>query len=73
VAERFQAVGRFVTSHREHTDPIVGAIIAAAKAIPAHELVRDGERLDKLRVAAMAQLDGLDALLTPTAPFSSPP
>jgi allophanate hydrolase len=69
VAERFQAVGRFVTSHREHTDPIVGAIIAAAEEIPAHELVRDGERLDRLRVAAMAQLDGLDALLTPTAPF----
>lgn len=68
VAERYAAVGSFVDAHPQDVDPTVGAIIAAAGGVPAHALVADEERLDRLRLATDSALDGVDALLLPTAP-----
>jgi len=69
VAERYAAVGAVLERYpREHLDPSVRAIIAAARDIPAHRLVADTERLARLRGRALAQLAGVDVLLLPTAP-----
>jgi allophanate hydrolase len=68
VAERYAAVGAFLEHHRDAVDPTVRGIITAARDIPAHVLVADTERLEKLRAEAMAEWNGADALLLPTAP-----
>lgn len=70
VSERYAAVGEFVDSHAGATlDPTVRDIVTAARAIPAHRLVRDRAEVDRLRELAMASLVGADALLLPTAPM----
>ncbi|WP_040812865.1 allophanate hydrolase [Nocardia concava] len=69
VAERYSAVGEFVDTHPESVDPTVGSIIRAARDLPAHRLVTDLAALENLRATAMASLEGVDALLTPTAPI----
>jgi allophanate hydrolase len=66
VAERYAAVGEFVTSHPDDVDPVVGAIIGKAAAPLAHELFADMARLDELGLAARAALAGTDVLLLPT-------
>jgi allophanate hydrolase len=68
VAERHAAVGAFVRAHRDAVDPTVGAIVDAAGDLAAHDLVSDGERLDRLRLDAATQLAAIDALLLPTVP-----
>ena len=68
VAERYAAVGSFVSSHVAQVDPTVGEIVLAAESIPAHALFEDRERLVRLRGTALGQLEGCDALLLPTAP-----
>lgn len=69
VSERYAAVGEFIDAHPDAAvDPTVGGIITAARDIPAHRLIRDRGELERLRAVAMAQLDGADALLVPTAP-----
>ncbi|SDS89608.1 allophanate hydrolase [Actinoplanes derwentensis] len=69
VAERYEAVGAFVTEHLADVDPTVGRIIASARDIPAHVLVADTARLARLRDEAMAEWGDADALLLPTAPL----
>ncbi|GIE76947.1 amidase [Actinoplanes philippinensis] len=69
VAERYAAVGAFLDDHPDGADPAVAAIIGAARDIPAHRLVTDTERLDRLRAEAMAEWGDADALLLPTAPI----
>lgn len=66
VAERYAAVGEFVTSHPDGVDPVVGAIIGKAAAPLAHELFADMARLDELGLAARTALAGTDVLLLPT-------
>ena len=66
VAERHAAVGAFVDAHRESVDPVVGAIIGAAGAVPATRLLADRQRLAELTAVAMGELEGYDALLLPT-------
>jgi allophanate hydrolase len=66
VAERHAAVGAFVDAHAGDVDLTVGAIIRAAGAVPASVYVADTERVERLRVAAMAALGQADALLLPT-------
>jgi hypothetical protein len=68
VAERFDAVGEFITAHRDSADldPTVAGIIAAAGTVPAARLLRDRTRLAELTAVAMAQLQGCHALLVPT-------
>jgi allophanate hydrolase len=70
VSERYAAVGEFIDGHPDAAiDPTVGRIIAGARDIPAHRLVRDRREVQRLREAAMARLDGADALMMPTAPM----
>jgi allophanate hydrolase len=70
VSERYAAVGEFIDAHPEATiDPTVGRIIGGARDVPAHRLVRDRREVARLRAVAMAALDGVDALLVPTAPM----
>lgn len=74
VAERYAAVGAFVDAQAAEgnpagLDPTVSGIISRAGALSAHEYVADTERLAELKEAALAQLDGFDALLVPTAPL----
>jgi allophanate hydrolase len=69
VSERYAAVGEFIDGHPDAgIDPTVGRIIAGARDIPAHRLVRDRREVQRLRAAAMVSLDGADALMVPTAP-----
>ncbi|TYB66750.1 allophanate hydrolase [Nonomuraea sp. PA05] len=68
VAERHAAVGAFVDAHPGDVDPTVGAIISRAGTVAASDLVRDLERLERLRQECLGLLDGFDALLVPTAP-----
>jgi allophanate hydrolase len=70
VSERYAAVGEFIDAHPDAAlDPTVARIIGAARDIPAHRLVRDRREVNRLRTAAMASLDGVDALVVPTAPM----
>ena len=68
VAERYAAVGKFVDAHLDAVDPTVCSIVAPAGNIPAHRLLEDQELLAQLRNRAMKELDGIDALMVPTAP-----
>jgi allophanate hydrolase len=70
VSERYAAVGEFIDAHPDAAlDPTVRRIITAARDIPAHRLVRDRREVERLRAVAMAALDGVDALVVPTAPM----
>jgi allophanate hydrolase len=70
VSERYAAVGEFIDTHPDASlDPIVQRIIGAARDVPAHRLVRDCRQVRRLRAVAMAALDGVDALVVPTAPM----
>ncbi len=66
VAERYAAVGEFISDHRAEVDPTVGGIVAVADAVPAWQLVVDTERLDRLKVIAARIFHGVDALMMPT-------
>jgi len=70
VSERYAAVGEFIDARPDATvDLTVGCIISAARDIPAHRLMRDRREVNRLRAVAMAALDGVDALVVPTAPM----
>jgi allophanate hydrolase len=70
VSERYAAVGEFIDANPNATvDPTVGRIVTGARDIPAHQLVRDRREVQRLRTVALASLDGVDALLVPTAPM----
>jgi len=70
VSERYAAVGEFIDSQPQAAlDPTVAGIVTAAREVPAHRLIADRREVTRLRAIAMAQLDGVDALLVPTAPF----
>lgn len=70
VSERYAAVGEFIDSHPQAAlDPTVAGIVTGARDVPAHRLISDRREVARLRAIAMAQLDGVDALLVPTAPL----
>ena len=70
VSERYAAVGEFIDAHPDAAlDPTVRRIISAARGIPAHRLVQDRREVDRLHAVAMAALEGVDALMVPTAPM----
>ena len=70
VSERYAAIGDFIDGHPAAAiDPTVGRIVTAARDIPAHRLVADRREIARLRSVAMTALDGVDALVVPTAPF----
>lgn len=68
VAERYAAYGEFLAGHPEHADPTVARIAAAAGEVTAAEYLAAQSALAAYRLEAMAQLEGFDALLAPTAP-----
>ncbi|MFT3661524.1 MAG: allophanate hydrolase [Gordonia sp. (in: high G+C Gram-positive bacteria)] len=72
VSERYDAVGAFLDEANARgaagLDPTVTAIVSAAASYDAVDLLRARRKLADLRREAMAQLDGVDALLVPTAP-----
>lgn len=69
VAERYAAVGAFVEAHPDDVDPVVGAIIRAASAVPAHALAADLERLATLRRQTEVIWEQVDVVVLPTAPL----
>ncbi|MCY9787043.1 allophanate hydrolase [Nocardiopsis sp. EMB25] len=66
VAERYAAVGDFLSGGPESADPTVSGIILAAADLPAHALAADQHRLAAYRSTARELLAGFDALLLPT-------
>ncbi|TFD90211.1 allophanate hydrolase [Cryobacterium lactosi] len=66
VAERYAAVGAFVDAHPDEVDPVVGAIVAGARDVPAHRLFSDLEALDTERAVSRQVFTTIDALLLPT-------
>ncbi|MGE0879407.1 MAG: allophanate hydrolase [Acidimicrobiia bacterium] len=68
VAERYEAVGEFVTAHPDEVDPVVGPIIAASADLPAWRVFADRTRLEGLRKRADTVWNSIDALAVPTVP-----
>ncbi|MFD4551892.1 allophanate hydrolase [Streptomyces sp. NPDC058466] len=68
VAERYAAVGEFISRHRDDVDPSVATIILDAGHIAAHQLVSHQAAVEESKAIAAAALSGHDALLLPTAP-----
>jgi allophanate hydrolase len=62
-------VGEFIDAHPDAAlDSTVRRIITAARDIPAHRLASDRREVNRLCAVAMTALDGVDALVVPTAP-----
>ena len=71
VAERFAAVGDWVTSHVDQVDPTVGSIIVNAGGITAQQLATDSHRVTLARreVAELFAHLGACSLILPTVGF----
>ncbi len=71
VAERYEAVGEWMSSHPGHLDPTVSSIILGAASLPAHRLAADIRRLAGLKAKVMAEWRrvGADSLVLPTVPI----
>ena len=54
--------------HRDEVDPVVGAIIAAAGALPAWHVFRDRTELVRLGARISAVWDHVDAVVVPSVP-----
>ncbi|MCA0156087.1 allophanate hydrolase [Tsukamurella sp. M9C] len=70
VAERYSAVGGFVTAAGDDAglDPTVAGIVRAARDLPAHRLASDQAELRAVAARAAALFDGFAGLMVPTAP-----
>ncbi|MFI7708999.1 allophanate hydrolase [Nonomuraea sp. NPDC049480] len=66
VAERYAAVGAFLETAPAGADPVVAAIVKAAKMPAGHEFAADLGRLARIKQSTAALLEGLDGLLLPT-------
>ncbi|WP_194293728.1 MULTISPECIES: allophanate hydrolase [Rhodococcus] len=66
VAQRYAAVGEFLSTSPEGADPTVAAIVAGAKKPAAYELVEDLDTLTHVKAFARELLAGFDGLLLPT-------
>lgn len=66
VAERYAAMGEFLSTSPAGADPTVAAIVAGAKKPAAHELVTDLDTLVRVKAQALHMLEGFDGLLLPT-------
>jgi allophanate hydrolase len=67
VAERYAAVGEFISSRPQAVHPVVRDIIARGAGIPAVDAFRGMYRLGELRRAAAPVWSSVDALMLPTA------
>ena len=68
VVERYAAFGEFLAANPDDADPSVAFIAAHAAGVTGAAVARDQLLLSELRRQALAELDGFDALLLPTAP-----
>ena len=68
LAERYAAVGDFLTAHPEAAHPVVRDVIAGGKAISAVEGFRGAYRLAELKREVEAVFEDIDVLALPTAP-----
>ena len=68
VAERTAAVGDFLARQPDEVHPVTRAIIAPGAKLSAVDAFRGLYRLADLASAARRQLQGIDALMVPTAP-----
>ncbi|AOW93259.1 allophanate hydrolase [Rhodococcus sp. WMMA185] len=66
VAERYAAVGRFLDTAPAGADPVVAAIVGAARGPAAHEFAADLDTLVHTKGIARTLFEGYDALLLPT-------
>jgi allophanate hydrolase len=71
VAERYEAVGDWMSTHPDHLDPTVKGIILGAEPIAAYRLAADIRHLAQLRaqVGEEWQRSGADSLVLPTVPM----
>lgn len=67
VSERYLAIQSMMETQPEQVFPVVRDIIAGGRDPKATDLFRAQYRLNALKRTCWAQLEGLDALLTPTA------
>jgi len=67
VAERFLACESMLEANPEAIEPVVRSIVSKGDQPSAAELFRAQYRLEALRKIARTTLEGIDALLTPTA------
>lgn len=68
VAERYAAVGEFISANPGKIHPVTRKIINGGKKLSASEAFRAFYRLAELRNAAQKVLSVVDALMVPTAP-----
>lgn len=68
LAQRYEAVGRFVDANPDHVDPVVGGIISAGAGVMGWEVFRDLAELERLRSLTVSLWDNVDVLAVPTVP-----
>ena len=68
VAERAYSFGPFLAKHPEGADPSVAKIAQRAAQVQGVDVVADQQELVRLTAAGLAVLEGVSALLLPTAP-----
>jgi allophanate hydrolase len=68
VAERYDAIGKFVDSHPDAVDPVVGGIVRAARHLPAWQLTHDRTELERLRARSASTWAAVDVLVLPSVP-----
>jgi len=68
VAERFAAVGRFVTDHPDEVHPVVRDIILSGEKYSAADAFNGQYALERLRQETAGTWNSVDLLLLPTAP-----
>lgn len=68
LAERYDAVGEFIESHRTEVDDVVAEIILTAGHLPAWKLTRDRTELARLRQKTRSTWDRFDVIALPTVP-----
>ena len=68
VAERLQAAGPNLRSHRSTMDPVVSDILSAASGVRGVDVFAGQRRLRGLRTEVQRVLAGVDILMVPTTP-----
>ena len=68
VAERYEAVGGFIESHRREVDPVVRDIVLRAGQIRAFEVFRDQAEVARRSRTLAGVWDRIDVLVVPSVP-----
>ena len=66
VAERYAAVGAFVSANPSRVNPVVASIIGGARDLTAVQAFQDRYRLEELAAETAAIMGDVDVLITPT-------